>query len=69
MRVQAPHPRVIELGLQRALLLVHPAQAQLHARVNASGDEGLDLQTFPGQEVLVVPITIVWSDASRSRSI
>ena len=30
-----------------------------------SGDEGLDLQGFAGQEgVLVVPIAIVWGDAS-----
>ena len=36
----------------------------MHARVHASGDEGLDLQAFPGQGVLVVPIAIVQGDAS-----
>ena len=75
MRVQVPHPRVIDLGVPKflqsrtsppgALLLVHLEQAWLHARVDASGDEGLDLQPFPDQGVLVVPVTIVWSDASR----
>ena len=69
------HPRVINLGISqvpavareppRALLLVHSKQASLDARVHASGYEGLDLQPFPGQEVLVVPITIVRSGASR----
>ena len=43
---------------------MHLKQAEMHARVQASGDEGLDLQTFPGDGVLVVPIATVWSAAS-----
>ena len=31
-------------------MLMHLKQAWMHARVHASGDEGLDLQTFLGQE-------------------
>ena len=42
---------------------MHLEQAQMHARVHASGNEGLDLQAFPGQGVLVVPTASVWGDA------
>ena len=60
MWVQAPHLRVIDLSVPKFLqsrashpgtiLFVHLEQAQMHARVHASGDEGLDLHPFPGQE-------------------
>ena len=64
MRVEAPRPRVIDLGVPKflqppasppgALLLMHLEQAQMHARVHSIGDEVLDLQAFLGQGVLVV---------------
>ena len=70
--VPAPHPRVINLGvskfLQGARALQEPSfsciwSAKVHARVHASGDEGLDLQAFPGQGMLVVSVATVRSDA------
>ena len=74
--MQAPHPRLIDLGIPKFLqscaasllltpssprdfVLVHLEQSLMHGRVNAGGDEGLDLHTFLGQEMLIVPITIV----------
>ena len=35
----------------------------MHLKQDASGDEGLCLQAFPGQGMLVIPVTIVRSDA------
>ena len=47
-----------------ALLLMRLEQASMYARVHTSGDEGLDLQAFASQGVLVVPIAIIRGDAS-----
>ena len=43
---------------------MHLKQAKMHARVHAGGDEDLDLRAFLGQALLVVPVTIIRSDAS-----
>ena len=41
---------------------MHLKQPLMHARVHTGGDEGPDLQAFPGQGMLVVSITVVESD-------
>ena len=66
MRVQAPHPRVIDLGIPQVPAAVRGDPRSLllmHLKQDASGDEGLCLQAFPGQGMLVIPVTIVRSDA------
>ena len=72
MRVEAPHPCVIDLCVAKfqqprvsppgALVLVH-LEPLMDARVHASCDDGLDLQSFVRQEMFTVS-AIVGSDAA-----
>ena len=57
--VELDMPRV---GLQRALTLVHLEQTLLNARVNAGGDEALNLHALARKGVLVVTVTVIRGD-------
>ena len=45
-------------------MLVHLKEPLMDARVHASGEESLDLQAFTRQEMLIVSVTTVKSDAA-----
>ena len=72
-----PHPGVIDLRVAEfseagvsapgVLVLVHPEQSQLDARVIVAGDEALNLHALAGKRVLVVAINIVRGDAAGRR--
>ena len=51
------------VSFPRAIALVHLEQALLHARVNAGGDDALDLHALARQRVLVVTVSVVRGDA------
>ena len=55
------HPQVpaAARGSATTLIVVHLKQPFIHTHVHEVDDEGLDFQAFPGQGVLVVPVTIV----------
>ena len=74
MRVEAPHPCVIELCFTEfqqsrvsppgALVLMHLKQPVMDARVNAGGDDALDFHAVACKGVLIVAVDIVGSDAA-----
>ena len=71
MRVEAPHPCVIDLCVAKFLQQRVSPQEPSFSRIwssppwtSVSSDEGLDLQAFARQEMFIVSIAIVGSDAA-----
>ena len=72
--IELPQPCVVNLrgaefekpreGFQGALILVRLKQPVLNARVDAAGDDALDLQALACKEVLIVTVATVRSDAT-----